>query len=333
MAASPLSDYIATCTTLHPSDTIAAVIAHRQQCLIMISPSEGNQGPVLPVTKLDNVPTLSLDANSLLFSLQRYLEDNDSVDVHWEDWATQWATKTCMASIDRPSLHAKDSPEEIAHATRQELYMNPDLAKARFAHLAAIACKDSVSLAAQQRHILPSLVQEVFRLSCITAKQTVLSSRILRVYAVLATKLHMEEVIPEELVQADEHCEQCSICGHEIALESVRWARCQNGHQFSRCALTLIALQESGSSKACQLCDSQYLDPMQWPRLDVRRGSMKDSQVGSIDEDDTSRQAASRELDEVAESTAQDIEPPSGLARILFAACDTCILCGGGFGA
>lgn len=56
--------------------------------------------------------------------------------------------------------------------------------------------------------------------------------------------------------------ETCEICEASIPFTSPSdAARCVNGHQFSRCSLSFVAIQEPGVSKYCAKCGRQVLDP------------------------------------------------------------------------
>jgi hypothetical protein len=67
----------------------------------------------------------------------------------------------------------------------------------------------------------------------------------------------------EELPRYTEHCETCNT---PIKFESLKWARCSNPqqtHQFSRCALTFLAIQQPlqaqfPMTKSCGLCELQF---------------------------------------------------------------------------
>lgn len=59
---------------------------------------------------------------------------------------------------------------------------------------------------------------------------------------------------------ADKNCEVCEICESSIAMTLDREsARCSLGHLFSRCALSMLAIQEPGISKYCSNCNRQFL--------------------------------------------------------------------------
>ncbi|EXJ87916.1 hypothetical protein A1O1_04843 [Capronia coronata CBS 617.96] len=56
--------------------------------------------------------------------------------------------------------------------------------------------------------------------------------------------------------------ETCEICEASIPFSpSSDAAKCVNGHQFTRCGLSFVAIQEPGICKYCAKCGRQFLDP------------------------------------------------------------------------
>lgn len=55
--------------------------------------------------------------------------------------------------------------------------------------------------------------------------------------------------------------DMCGLCGSQIPFTTTTAvARCQSGHPFSRCSLSLLSIQEPGISKYCAVCERQFLD-------------------------------------------------------------------------
>lgn len=125
---------------------------------------------------------------------------------------------------------------------------------------------------------------------------------------------------------APSRAETCVICSAKILFESLRWARCQKGHQCGscaflpispkrgplifatgRCALTFLAIQAPRISKKCGLCDRQYLD---------------DRYI--VEEDPVVVEGPGHGVDGLVLETSK-----VSLTRILYAACDVCVHCGG----
>lgn len=78
--------------------------------------------------------------------------------------------------------------------------------------------------------------------------------------------------------------ETCCVCRAPIRLDATGWARCSNNHHFgrssarlggnkmltnalwpARCSVTLLAIQEPGTSKHCHLCRRRTMD-LDWLR-------------------------------------------------------------------
>ncbi|KIX99783.1 uncharacterized protein Z520_04419 [Fonsecaea multimorphosa CBS 102226] len=70
----------------------------------------------------------------------------------------------------------------------------------------------------------------------------------------------------ENTVLADEVCE---LCGDIIPFSAdPSQAKCNRGHQFTRCSLSFVAVQEPGISVYCSKCGRQFLDPGKLERAD-----------------------------------------------------------------
>ncbi|KAL6245055.1 hypothetical protein RBB50_007830 [Rhinocladiella similis] len=54
--------------------------------------------------------------------------------------------------------------------------------------------------------------------------------------------------------------ENCEVCSAAIPFSDSVSARCVNGHEFSRCNISLVAIQEPGISKYCAKCGRHFLD-------------------------------------------------------------------------
>ncbi len=62
-------------------------------------------------------------------------------------------------------------------------------------------------------------------------------------------------------VPASPIAESCEICDSEMSMASdLSSAHCSNGHSFTRCAISFLAIQEPGISKYCSQCGKQFLD-------------------------------------------------------------------------
>lgn len=94
--------------------------------------------------------------------------------------------------------------------------------------------------------------------------------------------------------------ESCHVCNGRIDLESIRWARCDNGHSYSRCGVSFRALQAEDQVKTCSLCGVSYF-------------------------------AAVHDTKEAPQATMMDVDlsETDTLASMLHQACESCYYCGG----
>ncbi|KAL1646365.1 hypothetical protein SLS58_003325 [Diplodia intermedia] len=168
----------------------------------------------------------------------------------------------------------------------------------------------------------------------------------------------------------DKHVERCEICDDSIGFESFAWARCGQGHEFGeftkeqgivnlgssrlmrvpavRCSLTFLAIQAPGISKLCGICGKRYLNEESVVRTDKLAGadtSQQDVAMPDVDggqqgdnlpwaETNVTSEGSSKQGAGTGQGQAATVDcgrSPITLARMLFAACDVCIYCGGKF--
>jgi hypothetical protein len=123
--------------------------------------------------------------------------------------------------------------------------------------------------------------------------------------------------------------ETCSICHQDVVLESLRWSRCAGGHQFSRCTLTFLSIMEPGISKSCRICNALYLNEDALP--EYKKPDAKTIKVEEPPQEEDMDVDATAGAENTGDTQKDCVEPSISLARLLFSACDVCILCGGKF--
>ncbi|KAF2436207.1 hypothetical protein EJ08DRAFT_230945 [Tothia fuscella] len=110
--------------------------------------------------------------------------------------------------------------------------------------------------------------------------------------------------------------EKCEICDAGIPFENLTIAKCLEGHEFVRCALTFLAVQAPGISKFCGLCERQYLTETilepEGPQAEIEEEDVDMIVVGGS-------------------SNSHGKKEPPDFGRVLFASCEDCIYCGGKF--
>ena len=355
IVASPLGEYVATATTLLPSDAVAYMTPSDYRTIVSISrEAMVDHENILP---LNGGTSCSFDvtAEVLLFGLQRYL-DLQSVMSDCET-LLQSMLKTVNVPADRYDFDDEVSRSyddlstvQVVRRLQLRVLMRPEMIKLRLGCLADIALGQASSAKQVSKQIISCLVNEVLRLPENLMQGGGLSTKIRKIYNLLQSKLSLE-VQSRNVPNVGDWDEECRICHHGIPFSSVKWAKCGSGHQFSRCALTFLAIQEPGLSKTCTVCKTQFLDEselqefaalgkteaaemtyltnagMQAPKasdnIEIENGTVQEEQSSGHQDLEPER----LQISHIRKST----EPSTSLARTLFAAFDTCIYCGGKF--
>jgi hypothetical protein len=87
---------------------------------------------------------------------------------------------------------------------------------------------------------------------------------------------------------------------------------------------------EPGISKSCRICNALYLNEDALPEF--KKPSSKTIKVEEAPQEDSMEVDATAGAEDTSNASQNDgVEPNISLARLLFAACDVCILCGGKF--
>lgn len=338
IASSPLGDCVATATTLVPSDSIAHVIRSDRNTSVDITretPSDDQK-----ILQIDG-PNKHITAEVKLFHLQRCLEQT-SMTVELET-LVQAISCDVLAVTEYPTLLGDSTNSQtsdsliIARKLKHQVLGHPEMYKERNISLARIALGLDSDGARRSQKIIQHLVSEVIQSRANFLEAEELSDRICRVYQLLDGKLNRNGESTEGDIGVRSSSEICRICEGAIYLESVKWARCSNGHQFSRCALTFLTIQEPGFSKHCGVCGVQVFD--EWKMLGVApssvRTNVKTSNAARNIQNHLDVEVESAEQQQTGMQPSHNInlhgKPTASLARVLFAAFDVCIYCGGKF--
>ncbi|KAM3414399.1 hypothetical protein BST61_g11037 [Cercospora zeina] len=335
IACAPVGKCMATCASLHPNDVVAYIINAEQSSLLIITfESEMSANPfelspgVLGV--FDGLPT-----STVLFFLKRHLERKAEADSP-EDISTESLVNDVQSLLSpkvvtrsATNLKQGDSIEALLSWAKIQVLANQEV---RRAHAQRVC-----DLAAQSNALRPNCIVIIFRkvaevLFSVSHEHLdvdAISLSIRRMYDMALSKLDTNYRLGDTEPSAKEWNEQCKICQQPIVFENFKWARCQQGHQFSRCALSLLAIQEPGITKRCGVCDLQYLDEAVAPDFlsdhpDIEMADILEGEVPSTAPANDGWVKISQSGDATARTKAT-------LARLLFAACDVCIFCGGKF--
>ena len=340
VAASPLGEYVATAITLLPSDSVAHVIPSDCRTVVNITQEVAFDDENVPLfgALADNAEHIASEV--VLFSLQRYIEQrSEAIDPDALVQAVMQRTDSSTRRLgddNKFPLPANSDARRAIGQLRSRVLDQHDMVTERFNTLANMTLDQHADVRQTSSQIIQRLVDEVTTLSRDLQQSGDWSDRIHKVYTVLNSKLHTPPQSEDTEMKEDDWNETCRICRGPISFESVKWARCSGGHQFSRCALTFLAIQEPGISKHCGVCGVQYLNEWKLPglgRLSVDAGvEMADivTQNANAQADEAS-ELPDDEWVQVSHTKTPAIEPISSLARLLFAAFDHCIYCGGKF--
>ena len=340
VASSPLGDYVAPAITLLPSDSIAHVIPSDRHTIVNITQEVPFENDHILHT---SGGTNHIASEVILSRLQRYLEQR-SESIELDDLVQMLSQNIdpVLAAGDlntKSSLSPNSDTYSIARHLRAQVLDRPDMDKERNVTLARLALGLNSGGARISPQIIQRLISEVTKLDSHLYVGGELSERIRQTYNILHSKLNSSPQPIEARSNKNSTSETCRICKEPISLESVKWARCASGHQFSRCALTFLAIQEPGFSKHCGVCGVQLLNEWKVPALmpitrdsDVEMMDVTTESDGGIDDgDDRANEAQDEDWVQISHGKSSSSELPASLARVLFAAFDTCIYCGGKF--
>ncbi|KAK4498104.1 hypothetical protein PRZ48_010760 [Zasmidium cellare] len=336
IANSPLGDYIVTCTTMHPSDCIEYVVGSDQKSMLSFTwESECPAGHFLPQPPSSISPTLSAEA--ILFSLVRQLERN--AEIEEPDTVDRDSLIAEVLQYRRPSqdivnndsnlLEALGNGPDVLHRhIKKAILAHAEVLAAQASRLVDIALNPNGPRAEVVRPVVQRLVQEFTRLTGQVASNDSLSQRIRATFAIVASKLSPTQD-PHVNGDAQGNSEVCTICEKPVPFESLRWAKCVSGHQFSRCSLSFLPIQEPGTTKSCGICGLQYFNEKIFSDVEPATDDIEMADVPST-ESNIDNPANDTWVEVSRNPNAFPQRTPS-LAQILFTASDICTYCGGKF--
>ncbi|KAM0718276.1 hypothetical protein Q7P37_006608 [Cladosporium fusiforme] len=340
IASSPLGDFVATCVSLLPSDTPAHVIQSEQRSIVSITMEYNNEEVPIPANGGRALPE-DISAETLLYDLRQHASRNGKVDGSKENAETiRQLAMTCLRVSEselnsigttRPSWAHDDTYEDEIGFSRFGEYLNEMRARIFYErHMFAQRIDRLVDVALQHQPQLQlskesysRLADVVLTLPQLFKEASPLSRKIETAFAAVKAKIDSYgSSVDPAMTEPMRFVESCNICRQDVNFESLRWSRCAGGHQFSRCTLTFLSIMEPGISKSCRICNALYIDE---DALPVFHGKP------SVENEDQTMVDADSTGDVGKEQQAEIVEPRMSLARLIFAACDKCILCGGKF--
>ncbi|KAI5364142.1 Putative transcription factor IIIC, 90kDa subunit, transcription factor IIIC zinc-finger [Septoria linicola] len=335
IASAPIGGYLATCASMHPNDVVAYVINAEQTSVLNITlepdirvhPSELQPGTLGAFT--------GLPSGTVLFFLMRYLErkaeeDTDAEHDHYSLAKTVRGLLSAENYADEIDLNnASDTLEMLLGRLKIYIFANAEVRHAQAIRICDLAGGASVLRAECMVTIIRHIAGALLAIQHTLIELNALSMNVKRIYDVALSKLDSNFKLGSFESSARDWSEECKICHQSIAFESFKWARCQQGHQFGRCALSLLAIQEPGTTKQCGVCNLQYLDETAVAEF---MPASQDLQMVDVPEGEVSRSTPANDMwVEISRGGDATARSTTTLARLLFAACDVCIYCGGRF--
>ena len=252
IACSPLGGYVAACASMHPNDLLAYIINAGQTSNLNITlesdvstnPFEAGHG-VLSTHR--DLPT-----STILFYLMRYLErraDAEAPEGHTDTDDLVKDVQRVLPSSNKIStyeIEAADNLDTMLSKTRINIYADEDLRGVQAARICDLATSNAALRPDSTITIVRQVAEVVFNLSESVVELNEASMDIRRMYEIALSKLDANYNLGDGEPSAKTWSESCKLCEQAIAFESFKWARCQQGHQFTRCALSLLAIQEPG---------------------------------------------------------------------------------------
>ena len=331
IASSPLGDFIATCGTLHPSDSLSYIIGSDQSCSINIT-WEGEKEDQRFVEDLSALTmNHNISASPMLFSLQRQIE----CSARWKasmpltrDMVVKQIEHHCKVQQEYDGTvtqqRSTGSAGNVIEYLRSKLLLSAEMQAIRETQLADISLGDQSSKQDVVQFVITQLTKEVLCLPTCDIPTNTLTTKIRQVYDLILSKLDPSHAVGSMEPSAPDWVEECNICRQPVTFESFRWARCTRGHPFARCGLTFFSIQEPGATKVCQVCGRHFLR-----EKGVAKAKTQSTKATALNAD-TSVSASGGLLSQ-SESFQSDGEQKSSLLDVLFAAFEICVYCGGKF--
>jgi hypothetical protein len=346
IATSPLGDVVATCVSMLPSDSPAHIIQSGQRSVVALTTEFQSTEAPFPFYG-GRSASEDISAETLLHGLRQFISRGGKIDGDEQSKETSRNSvmKTLGISfpIHVPSLPWIDDADRGFEMTSEDLYTcltnvrariyyEGDMFFQRLDRLTDVIMKRPLKLQLtkdQYQHVTAAVLGLPYELCEVSP----LSRKVGGVFAAVKARLdNPGSFIDPAMVDGDYFVESCSICHQNVGLESLRWSRCAGGHQFSRCTLTFLSIMEPGISKSCRICHALYLNEDALPEFKGIKGKdVKSKQSSPQDHEgvDVDGDSQAEKQDEMSQEKA--MEPNMSLARLLFSACDVCILCGGKF--
>lgn len=137
----------------------------------------------------------------------------------------------------------EDTPvRAIMRQVRENILFHKDSIAYRTSQLARFARKEIPKNMPPDPTVIRRIATEVVRMPHFISEASDLSQTITHIHCLILAKLDLRDGRTEESEGlSDQDVEICGICSSSISFESLRWARCPNGHQFSKLSFVWLS--------------------------------------------------------------------------------------------
>ncbi|EME42331.1 hypothetical protein DOTSEDRAFT_81250 [Dothistroma septosporum NZE10] len=337
IVASPLGQYVATCVSLHTSDGLEYVIATNQKCTLCITYESRLDEGALLATPRATAASDPVSTEALLFDMQSQYRkivgedepDDDSREVIVADILRNMPpapdARVFSSEVDRSDASIGD----LTYWLRLMLIAHRQMRGQRASRLVDYMTRNTYQRNGVARAVVQQIVEEVAKLPRYLSREDALSFQILTIHATIRARLTAQSEADDTDSTDEATFEVCNICEQKIPMESLRWSKCVTGHEFGRCALSFLSIQEPGTTKSCGICGLQVLNDS---FVADATPAAKDIEMTDVPPPEGDQDNPSSDTwIEISHHEHKDPQSRTTLAQLLFSACDVCIYCGGKF--
>jgi len=329
LAISPLGDFIAASSSVHPSD------------MIEYGPPADRRGTVAINTLRqcsqlrEAFPLWNVSAEGIIFTVKKLagnrVEDAEKMPAFAEEVVNELVqTYACPQDTDTPDI-SNLSPVSrnlgaFVEAFKKDAFLNRHSLKDRYTILVSRACNTAISEELPRTLIAYRLAATVLR-SPLPLSQSPFSTEIRTHYQQLVvlidsvsnesdpeTDSSSAEInaregsangAPTTGINAISATDTCDFCFASIPFTDLASATCTTGHAFPRCGLSFIAIQAPGIAKYCGICSTPFLN-------DAFVAAQESVAVANHDSVDNTDAGTTDVAGDASERCSTDLTPASG---------------------
>lgn len=298
LAASPLGDFIATCTSVHPSDMIEYGSPNDRRGTIAVSALRQYQ------QSHSSLPMWDISAEGLLFSLKKLAENTVEKSDHIpafiehmiERLAQEYGAMSTTYDTDSTPHYSTQSDTTaigvLVRKWKRLAFFEPHSLRDRYTIIVSYACNYegsndlprtliayrlamasqsmwttcmqsdfSAEIMAHHRQmirLIKALIDPTVKEGAPYAHNPEITEKASLAHTSLQGKIEESYKIPMDVT--DCATDICDFCTAPIPFTNLTSATCLNGHQFPRCGLSFLAIQAPGITKYCGICSTPYLN-------------------------------------------------------------------------